>query len=374
MQDLLTCGSAAEQSQRIAGLDKTLGRLQRRMANIAGLQLALNDALANVALWVILVLAIPLVTRQAISGVYLAFLALLILASFESVAPLALAVQSLGHSVAAGERLFKLTDTVPQIVENAQPLAAPEKLAVHTLEFEDVHFSYSNDGGEVLADISFAMRPGRRVAIVGPSGAGKSTLAGLALRFWDPTAGRILLDEQDIRAYSLKDLRAIFGVVEQDTYLFNDTMRGNLLLARPDASASELALVIEQVGLTAMVKRLPQGLETWIGEQGLRLSGGERQRLAIARALLKDAPFLILDEATANLDPLTERAVVEVLDKLMQDKTTLIITHRLLGLENMDEILVLDHGRICQRGTHEQLSQQDGLYRSMLDVQNDILL
>lgn len=373
MQDLLTGGSPAAQSQKIAALDNALGRVQRRMATVSGLQIALNDALTHSALWVILVLAIPLIATKTISGVYLAFLALLILASFEAVAPLAQAVQSLGGALAAGERLFSVIDTVPQVIECAEPLSAPEKLPVHTLEFEHVSFAYSGDEGNVLENISFSLCPGKRIAIVGPSGAGKSTLVGLALRFWDSTSGDIRLNGYDIRKYALDDLRSIFSVVAQDTYLFNDTLRNNLLLARPEASGDELACVLEQAGLSEMVRQLPRGLETWIGEQGLRLSGGERQRLAIARALLKDAPFLILDEATANLDPLTEHALLDVLDTLMQDKITLIITHRLLALEHMDEIIVLDQGHIRQRGTHEQLARAEGLYRSMLAVQNETL-
>ncbi len=226
---------------------------------------------------------------------------------------------------------------------------------------------------EVLDDITFRVSPGRRVALVGPSGAGKSTIVGLALRFWDPTSGVIRLNGEEIRAYGLNDLRSLFGVVAQDTYLFNDTIGGNLLLARPTASKHELEQVIEQVGLTDMIRQLPRGLDTWVGEQGLRLSGGERQRLAIARALLKDAPILILDEATANLDPLTERALLDVLDKLMHNRATLIVTHRLIAMERIDEILVIDQGHICQRGTHDQLAAQNGLYRQMLAIQNEML-
>jgi ABC-type multidrug transport system fused ATPase/permease subunit len=203
---------------------------------------------------------------------------------------------------------------------------------------------------------------------------GKSTLARLALRFWDPTSGIIRLDGQDIRKYALGDLRHVIGVVAQDTHLFNGTLRANLLLARADASESAIEQVLEQTQLAEFVRQLPDGLETWIGEQGLRLSGGERQRLAIARALLKDAPLLILDEATANLDPLTERAILDALNVLMQGRTTLMITHRLVAMERMDEILVLTSGRILERGTHEQLQSADGLYRQMLDVQNDMLV
>jgi ABC-type multidrug transport system fused ATPase/permease subunit len=297
-------------------------------------------------------------------------LTLLILASFEAVQPLAQAFQLLGHSLAAGERLFGVTDMTPQVIESTTPLPAPTG---HTLEFENVHFAYRPDEGEVVEDVTFSIRQGSRVAVVGPTGAGKSTLVRLALRFWDPTGGVVRLDGQDIRQYTLNDLRHVISVVAQDTHLFNGTLRDNLLLARPDASQDAIKQALEQVQLAEFVRQLPNGLQTWIGEQGLRLSGGERQRLAIARALLKDAPLLILDEATANLDPLTERAVLDALDLLMQGRTTLTITHRLVAMERMDEIIVLNQGRISERGTHEQLLATDGLYRRMLDVQNDIL-
>ncbi len=224
-----------------------------------------------------------------------------------------------------------------------------------------------------MSDVSFSLASGRRIALVGPSGSGKSTLLRLALRFWDPAAGTICLNGQDIRRYALDDLRALIGVVEQDTCLFNDTLRGNLLLARPDAGEGELGRVLEQAQLTSLVRQLPQGLKTWVGEQGLRLSGGERQRVAIARALLKDAPLLILDEPTANLDPLTERAVLDALDVLMQGRSVLLITHRLIAMERMDEILVLDRGRVRERGTHEQLLARGGLYRQMVDLQNGFI-
>jgi ABC-type multidrug transport system fused ATPase/permease subunit len=196
----------------------------------------------------------------------------------------------------------------------------------------------------------------------------------LALRFWDTTRGTVYLNGHDVRDYALNDLRAAMSVVDQETYLFNDTIRANLLLARPDANEDELAQALEQAQLSDMIGRLPAGLDTWIGEQGLRLSGGERQRLAIARALLKDAPLLILDEVTANLDPQTEHVLLEALDTLMQGRTTLMITHRLIAMERMDEILVLDQGRICQRGTHEQLLREDGLYRQLFDIQNAMLV
>ncbi len=372
VQDLLAYGHAGTQQQKIVALDQALSKIQRRMALISGIQLAMNDLLMNLALWTLLILAIPLVTTKAIDGVYLAFLALLILASFEAIQPLAPAFQFLGHSIAAGERLFKVADAIPQVLDSITPLPTPDPSPStdHTLEFKNVAFAYSEDAKPVLQDISLSLHPGQRIAIVGPSGSGKSTLIRLALRFWDPTQGRIELDGQDIRNYTQNDLRNLISVVSQDTHLFNETVRGNLLLARLDASDSEIEHALEQAQRLDFVRQLPDGLNTWIGEQGLRLSGGERQRLATARALLKDAPLLFLDEATANLDPSTERAM---LDMLIQKRTALIVTHRLVAMEHMDEILVLEHGHIRERGTHAQLLAAHGLYQQLFDMQNNIL-
>lgn len=374
VQDLLVYGQANAQLRTITTLQKRLDKIQQRMARIAGLQQALCDLLMNMALWSLLVLAIPLVRAKAIDGVYLAFLALVILASFEAVQPLGQAFQMLGNSVAAGERLFTITDAIPQVKEPNDPLPAHDRATtIATLEFDHVHFAYSADEGEVLHDISFTLSPGKRIAIVGASGAGKSTISNLALRFWDSTQGSIRLNGADIRHYALEDLRGLIGVVAQDTYLFNDTIRGNLLLARPEANTSQLEQAIAQAQLTEFVHELPKGLTTWVGEQGLRFSGGERQRIAIARALLKDAPLLILDEATANLDALTEKALLDELGELMKGRSTLVITHRLVGMERMDEILVLDKGCIRERGTHAELLRSGGLYYQLVQLQEGML-
>nr|HET6903603.1 ATP-binding cassette domain-containing protein [Ktedonobacteraceae bacterium] len=227
---------------------------------------------------------------------------------------------------------------------------------------------------EVLTDISFHAQPGTCIAIVGPSGSGKSTLASLALRFWQPTKGIIRLAGQDTRSYPADMLPALLSAVPQETYLFNNTIRANLLLAKPTANMEELERALEQAQLADFIQQLPLGLETYVGEHGLRLSGGERQRLAIARALLKDAPLLILDEASAHLDPCTEHALLQALLALKHERTTVMITHRLVAMEHMDEILVLHRGHICERGTHQQLLDANGLYRKMFDLQNGMLV
>jgi ATP-binding cassette subfamily C protein CydC len=242
------------------------------------------------------------------------------------------------------------------------------------LQLDRVSFAYRAEDGLVLDQISLDVAAGSWVAVVGPSGSGKSTLAHLILRFWDPTSGEIRIGGHNIRHYALDDLRGMVGVVAQDTHIFADTLRHNLLLARPDAAEAEIAQALERAQLAELVDGLPRGLDTWVGEQGLRLSGGERQRLAIARTLLKNAPILLLDEPTANLDPITEQALLAAIHELMRGRTVLTISHRLIAMERMDEILVLDHGRIVERGTHDHLIAAHGLYRQMRDVQNQMLV
>lgn len=224
-----------------------------------------------------------------------------------------------------------------------------------------------------MEDVSFTPKPGCRVAVVGPSGSGKSTLVHLLLRFWDPSDGEVRLGGCDTRKYAQEDLRRAFTVVSQNTHVFNDTLRANLLLAKPEATDEELERVLKQAQLSRLVQRLPKGLNSPLGEQGLSFSGGERQRLAVARTLLKGAPLLILDEPTANLDPITEHELLDATYELMRERATLVVTHRLVKMEEMDEILVLDSGRIAERGTHEELVRAGGLYHQMLEVQREVL-
>ena len=230
-------------------------------------------------------------------------------------------------------------------------------------------FRYEPEGSPVLQNIALTLEPGKRVAVVGPSGAGKSTLADLALRFWDPTSGRVTLGGHDLRDLAQDGARALVGTVSQDTHVFTGTLRDNLLVASPQATDKDLHGALARARLSDLIEHLPDGLGTHLGEQGLRLSGGERQRLSIARAFLKDAPILVLDEPTANLDPETEVGVLDAAYDLMRERATLVITHRLVRMEEMDEILVLDAGRIVERGTHEELVEHRGLYFELLEIQ-----
>jgi ATP-binding cassette subfamily C protein CydC len=370
-QDLLAFGRERDHERDIATLNRRLGRLQGRMAFITGLQDALDDLLMNLAMLSVLVLAIPLVSGGEVRGVYLAFLALVVLGSFEAVQPLGSAFQFLGRSIGAGERLLEIVDAEPEVKDPAEPLPLPGD---HKLEFDGVGFRYEPGHRPALEDISFALERGKRVAVVGSSGAGKSTLAGLMLRFWSPTSGRITLGGRDVREYAQDDVRRLIGVVSQDTHVFNDTLRANLLLAKPGATEEDLQRVLARAQLDELVERLPRGLDSPLSEQGLKLSGGERQRLSVARTLLKDAPLLVLDEPTANLDPVTERRLLDAVYRLARERTTLVITHRLVRMQEMDEILVLERGRIVERGTHVELAARHGTSRRMLEVQREVLV
>ena len=370
VQDILAFGREGRERREISAINSKLGRVQRRMALVTGLQNALGDLMMNLALVAVLIFAIPLVKAGEMDGIFLAFVALVVIGSFEAVAPLGAAFQVLGRSVGAGERLFEITDSEPQVTDPPEPLSLPQD---GTLALDRVCFRYEEDGSPALRDVSFVLRPGSRVAVVGPSGSGKSTLVGLILRFWDPDSGEIRLGGRDVQEYSQEDLRSRIGVVSQDTHVFNDTVRNNLLLADPEADDASLHRAIREAHLADLVEGLPGGLDGYVGEQGQRLSGGERQRLAVARALLKDAPLLVLDEATANLDTVTERELLGTIRELMRGRTTLQITHRLVEMETMDEILVLDEGRVVERGTHENLVRRNGPYRRMLAVQDGML-
>jgi ATP-binding cassette, subfamily B, bacterial len=210
---------------------------------------------------------------------------------------------------------------------------------------------------------------GETVALVGRSGAGKTTAAHLLLRFWDPQAGRITIGGHDLRDFTLDDLRRQVALVAQDTYLFNATLRENLALGRPDATAEEVLAAARAANVDEFAQALPEGYETTVGERGLQLSGGQRQRIAIARALLKDAPVLVLDEATSHLDAVNEAEVREALDRLMRGRTTLVIAHRLSTIRNADAIIVLDGGRIAESGSHAELLALDGLYSHLIGSQ-----
>jgi ATP-binding cassette subfamily B protein len=264
------------------------------------------------------------------------------------------------------ESMFALLDVAPEIVD------APDakKLVVKggAIRFDDVTFRY-DPARPILKGISFEVPAGKTVAIVGPSGAGKSTISRLLFRFYDISGGTITVDGQDIRGVTQESLRAAIGMVPQDTVLFNDTIAYNIAYGRPGASEAEVEEAARTAQIADFIASLPDGYRTEVGERGLKLSGGEKQRVAIARTILKAPPILILDEATSALDIHTEREIQAALDRVSADRTTLVIAHRLSTVVNADEILVLDDGRIVERGTHDALLRENGLYAGMWNRQ-----
>lgn len=366
LADLIAFGHEAAYSERIQKLNRCLAQEQTRLAWLGGIQNGLSKLLTNLALWTMLIVAIPLVHTGQLSGIYLASLVLAMVASFEAVLPLPAVAQQLGSSLEAGKRLFEIVDAPASVRNTTAVSPIPQG---YDLVVRNLYFGYAPDAPLALENISFTLPQGQCLAIVGSSGAGKSTIANILLRFWDYERGSILLGGHELRDYRQQDLSQLVSVVSQDTHLFNTTIRENLLLAKPEASQQELEYAAWYACIHGFIQSLPQQYDTRVGEQGLRLSGGERQRIALARAFLKNAPFLILDEATANLDAITEQEVLHAIHTLQQGRTTLVITHRLTGLAMADEIIVLQQGRIQERGTHQELLQAESLYWKLCQAQ-----
>ncbi len=379
LADLLAMGQEKSQQDLIAMESRHWESGQQRMAVINGLQTGLSGMTANLGMLAVLALTVPLITTGRLPGLYLAVITLAALACFEAVYPLPLAAHYLERSLQAARHLFEVVDARPEVSPPLNPLPVPQTI---NLEVKDLSFGYPPQGENQphakhsawrLSLDHFSLSQGMRLALVGPTGAGKSTLVNLLLRYWDYQDGLIFLNGHDLHCYDPQALRERIALVAQQTYLFNATLRENILLGQPKASQQQVEQAARQAQIHDFILGLPQGYDTWIGEKGLRLSAGERQRVAIARALIKDAPFLILDEPTANLDLVNERLVLEAIHALMKGRTSLMITHRLVGMEGMDEILVLQNGHIAERGTHAQLLEAKGLYRRMWDLQNQEL-
>ncbi len=368
LADLLAFQQEEAHAQRLRAADAASVRAQLSLARISALHTLGSGLLAHLALWGVIALAMPQVLAERIPGVMLGALGLLTLAVFEAVTPLPGAAQTWASVRAAAQRLFEIADLPPAVVEPASP-ALQAQPRDSSLDIEGLTFRYPGSPRPALAGLTCHIPAGAAVAIVGPSGAGKSTLAHLLLRFWDYETGEIRLGGVALKAMPAETVRRHFAVVSQSTYLFNASVEENLRLAAPQASAEALERAVRLARLEEVIEGLPQGYATPIGEQGWRLSGGERQRLALARALLQEAPILLLDEPTAHLDPAHEALVLEALWEVMRMRTTLWITHRLIGMERMDLILVLDRGRLVEQGRHEELLARQGVYWRLWQLQ-----
>ncbi|MFA6599759.1 MAG: ABC transporter ATP-binding protein [Candidatus Omnitrophota bacterium] len=270
------------------------------------------------------------------------------------------------QSIAAGSRIFEILDAVPSIKDG--PEAVPFTGTIEEIAFEGVGFAYET-GEKVLDHIQFRIRHGEVFAIVGPSGSGKTTMVNLLPRFYDPTEGGIRINGKDIRSLTLHSVRELIGIVSQDTILFNMSVAENISYGKPHASIEEIHRAAAGAYADHFIEELPMGYQTQLGERGLKLSGGQRQRLAIARAILKDPPILVLDEATSHLDTQSEREVQKALENLMQGRTVFVIAHRLSTVQRADRIIVLQDGKIIQEGTNESLLESGGAYKKLYDLQ-----
>jgi thiol reductant ABC exporter CydC subunit len=371
--DLVAAGQELEFASRIRSLSDRLGRAQSRMTWAAGVQSGTSSLVTHLVMLAMLVVAIGLVGEGVLEGVLLASVTLGMVAAMEATAPLPEAALAWESARAAARRLDEIAKLPPPVVDRPAPVALAGPSRLMGISVRGLRFTYEAGDPPALDGIDLEVPAGRRVAVVGPSGAGKSTLVNLIMRFWDYSEGQIRLGGVELRVCAQAEVRRVIGVIPQRCFLFAATIRENLLVAAPDASASHVERAARRAQLHEFIRSLPDGYETWIGERGMQLSGGERQRLAIARALLRDTPVLVLDEPTAHLDAVTERDLLSSVWETMEGRTLLLVTHRLVGMEAMDEIVFLEAGRIVERGSHAELVAARGRYRRMWEAQRGLL-
>lgn len=365
LQDILWLGKKKNTTDIFNDIQQELDNIQHKNAGISGILEGLSSLFTNLGMFSALILAIPLVMKGEISGVMLAMLTLGVLSSFEAMQSLGNSFLQYEKSVESSVRLFSITGkkTHGQQITLSQNL--PDD---HNLYFRNVSFSYEKDN-ITLQNINFEIPAGSKTAIVGPTGSGKSTLTNLILKFWEIQSGEILLGNTNIKELNDRELRTLFTFASQDIFIFNRSIRENLLISNPRATDEEITGVLESVGL----KFLTDKLNNETGNQGMKLSGGERQLFSIARCLLKKTPFLILDEPSANLDVHTEQKILKMILERPHGQTLVLITHRLVNMDQMDQIIVMDRGEIVEQGTHKSLLTKDAFYSKMYRQQMELI-
>jgi ABC-type transport system involved in cytochrome bd biosynthesis fused ATPase/permease subunit len=337
LPDLIAYGAAEQHVAALSQQAEGIANYERSFARLDALQAALAIVFSVGGMIAVLAVAV-----SRVEGIYLATLALATAASYEAILPLGQAATHMGASLEAAKRLFEIADLTPAVTDPPLPAALPTQydLSIHNLDFR-----YAPDQPAILNGLSLTIPQGQRLAIVGESGAGKSTLAHLLVRFWD-YGGSIRVGGVELKSLSQQDARRIFGVMTQRVHLFNTTIRENIRIARPDAADAEVEAAARAARIENFILRLPDGYETLVGENGVNVSGGERQRIALARVLLKDAPVLILDEASAHLDTITEREIFETLFAAAEGRTLIVFTHHPHLLQYMDSVYELSNGKL----------------------------
>jgi len=345
---------------------RTIDRVKKLFFKIfksSNLSTPVNEALLGLALMGLILYGGHQVVAGALTpGELMSFITAFSL-SYEPLKRLAKLNNNLQTGFGAAERVFGMIDRQPEIVD--RPGAAELRTDAPEIVFESVSFSYGYDEGRALEGVSFTLPAGKVTALVGPSGSGKTTAMNLVPRFYDVTAGRVLVAGRDVRDMTMKSLRAHIALVSQDITIFDDTVRANIAYGLEGATEEQVRAAAQAAAADEFIRALPQGYDTKLGEHGVKLSGGQRQRIAIARAMLRNAPVLLLDEATSALDNESERAIQASLEKLQKGRTTLVIAHRLSTVQNADQIIVLDKGRVVETGGHADLSDGGGLYARM---------
>lgn len=366
--ELMVNGAAAEYLRRTTAAEDELARIARAAGRTAGIGQGLTSLCTGLAMWGGLLVGVSAVHSGHLDGVLLAGIALIPLVAFELVAGLPSATQTLQRVRRSAARVFEVLDAPAPVAEPAKALPLPRP--PYRLQVRGLRCRYAGTTRWALDGIDLDLGPGRRVAVVGESGAGKSTLAGVLLRFLPYQDGSVTLNGVHIAALEGEDCRLAVGLIAQDAHIFDSTLEENLRLARRDASEDQLRAALAGARLLDWTETLPEGLQTEVGEHGARVSGGQRQRLAIARALLADFPVLVLDEPGEHLDTATADAIVADLLAVTQDRSTLLITHRLAGLQDLDEVIVLDRGRVLERGSHSRLLARGGRYAALWAREN----
>ena len=373
MREIAAFGRGTDRNRELTDKGWTYSRYLMRFQKSQSFQIGFIEAMMGIGGLAVLAMGVWLVLEGQLERTQLPLVSVLALASFSPVTELARTMKQMMETLAASRRILAVHDEAVPVLDGPGVTTVDrnvdDRSSMPSVKFDEVEFAYASGDPQALADVSLKIGSGQTVAIVGRSGAGKTTIAYLMMRFWDPNRGQIEMEDHRLDEFILDDLRSRMALVAQDTYLFNNTIRENIRLGRDGATDVEVEQAAEQANAAEFIATFPDGYDTHVGERGMQLSGGQRQRISIARAILKNAPLLILDEATSHLDAISEATVRDALDRLMMGRTTVVIAHRLSTIRNADKILVLDEGNVVEEGTHDQLLSHGGLYAQLVSTQ-----